>query len=189
MRRPGFWIIGGLIVLVGGLGWWLSREAKAPGFVVAKPETPAGVAVPSSLPRTQKPANPPASAELKKPARLIVPPGIAALAHRLHAPDHTAREDLEILQELLVLFRRSNNGRNPGGGLNEEIVDQMRGKNPKHLAVLPPDLPAIDAQDRLLDRWGTPYFFHPLSHDVLELRSAGPDRKLWTPDDVQLPGD
>jgi hypothetical protein len=38
----------------------------------------------------------------------------------------------------------------------------------------------------LLDRWGTPYYFHPIARNVLGLRSAGPDGKLWTADDVVL---
>jgi hypothetical protein len=53
--------------------------------------------------------------------------------------------------------------------------------------VLPPDLASIDAQGRLLDRWGTPYFFHAVSRTELEIRSAGPDGKLGTDDDVPLP--
>jgi hypothetical protein len=37
-----------------------------------------------------------------------------------------------------------------------------------------------------LDRFGTPYFFHPISETRIDVRSAGPDRKLWTEDDVWL---
>jgi hypothetical protein len=68
--------------------------------------------------------------------------------------------------------------------LNEEFVDQLRGKNSIGIAVLPATLSAIDAEGRLLDRWKTPYFFHPVSAKEMEVRSAGPDRKLWTEDDV-----
>ena len=35
-----------------------------------------------------------------------------------------------------------------------------------------------------VDPWGTPYFFHQLSSTEMEIRSAGPDKRLWTDDDV-----
>jgi hypothetical protein len=35
----------------------------------------------------------------------------------------------------------------------------------------------------LIDQWGTPYFFHQLSKVEMEIRSAGPDGVMWTPDD------
>ena len=56
-------------------------------------------------------------------------------------------------------------------------------------AFIPPGNPAINARGELCDRWGTPFFFHQLSGSQMEIRSAGPDRKLWTPDDeVLTPG-
>jgi hypothetical protein len=38
----------------------------------------------------------------------------------------------------------------------------------------------------MCDRWGTPYFFHQVSKTEMEIRSAGPDRRMWTGDDSQL---
>lgn len=92
--------------------------------------------------------------------------------------------DIAIIQELLTVYRRANGGSNPIGGSHEEIIEQMCGKNAKKLAVLPPDLHCINAEAQLLDRWGTPYFFHPLSGQVMEILSAGPDRQFWTEDDI-----
>ena len=37
---------------------------------------------------------------------------------------------------------------------------------------------------RLIDRWGTPWQIHPRAADSIDVRSAGPDRRLYTPDDV-----
>lgn len=108
----------------------------------------------------------------------------AEMARGLNAPGATGKDDLEILQALLDFFRKANQGANPVGGLNEEIADALRGKNALRLAVIPPELPLVNADGALLDRWGTPYFFHPQSRDILEIRSAGPDRKLWTADDM-----
>jgi hypothetical protein len=42
----------------------------------------------------------------------------------------------------------------------------------------------INARGELIDRFGTPYDFHPVSSELLEIRSAGPDKILETADDV-----
>ena len=64
--------------------------------------------------------------------------------------------------------------------------DLLMGRNRLGLALLPPDHPAVNPRGELCDRWGRPFFFHQLSGTRLELRSAGPDRQLWTGDDVVL---
>ena len=52
------------------------------------------------------------------------------------------------------------------------------------LVILPPDHPALGVDGRLRDRFGTPYFIHPRGHLAFEIRSAGPDRKMFTDDDI-----
>lgn len=116
---------------------------------------------------------------------VVLIPDLIATARHLHAPETTAHDDLQILQSILEGFRRVNDGANPVGGLNEEIVEKLCGKNSKRVAVFPVGHPSIDSEGRLRDRWGTPYFFHPVSRTLLEIRSAGPDGKLWTKDDVE----
>ena len=37
---------------------------------------------------------------------------------------------------------------------------------------------------QLVDRWGTPFWFHNNGPGKLEIRSAGPDKQLFTPDDI-----
>jgi hypothetical protein len=37
----------------------------------------------------------------------------------------------------------------------------------------------------LIDRWGTPYFFHALSGEHMEIHSAGPDRQFHSADDLR----
>lgn len=116
---------------------------------------------------------------------VVFVPDIFELARKLNHPDTNEEEDIAIVQELLAFYRRSNNGSNPDGGLNYSIVQELRGRNKKQLAVLPEDLPAINQDGELVDRWGSPYFFHPVSDQFMEIRSAGPDRTFWTRDDVQ----
>jgi len=83
------------------------------------------------------------------------------------------------------MFRdfRTRMGENPVG-TNAEIMHAMAGDNPKQLQLSPPDGSSLNEKGELLDRWGTPYFFHQLSKDLMEIRSAGPDRQMWTGDDI-----
>ncbi len=122
----------------------------------------------------------------RTPQGLYILPDMAETARRLHTPETTAEQDLEILQSLVAFYRTSNGGANPDGGLNQDIVSALRGQNANCLAVLPPDLGFFNAEGELLDRWGTPYWFHPISHTILEIRTAGPDKKLWSPDDIEI---
>jgi hypothetical protein len=74
-------------------------------------------------------------------------------------------------------------GGNPVG-TNADIVKELDGGNPKTARYLPSELKRLNEQGELIDAWGTPYFFHQLSAEEMETRSAGPDRELWTSDDV-----
>jgi len=67
---------------------------------------------------------------------------------------------------------------------NEDWADFFRGKNSAHERFLPDQHIALNSKGQLIDRWGTPLFFHALGGGRFEIRSAGPDRKLWTDDDI-----
>jgi hypothetical protein len=110
-------------------------------------------------------------------------PGVATPAVELNAPDHDPDRDIEILESVVSEYRRIF-GRNPPGGLNVEITAALTGQNPRRLAVLSPDSAALNAAGEVVDRWGTPFYFHPVSAVTMEVLSAGPDRLLWTSDDV-----
>ena len=71
-------------------------------------------------------------------------------------------------------------------GSNAEITAVLTGKNKLRYAAIPPGHPAINAAGELCDRWGTPFFFHAESGTRMGIRSAGPDKKMWTDDDVAL---
>ena len=77
-------------------------------------------------------------------------------------------------------------GGNPVG-TNAEITRALNGNNPTHSRFLD-GIPGaqVDANGSLIDQWGTPYFFHQLSATDMEVRSAGPDRIMWTSDDIIL---
>ncbi len=69
-------------------------------------------------------------------------------------------------------------------GSNAEITRALLGDNSKQVKTPVPSGSSINAEGELCDRWGTPYFFHQLSSNSMEVRSAGPDRKMWTGDDL-----
>jgi hypothetical protein len=75
-------------------------------------------------------------------------------------------------------------GENPVGD-NAEITAALSGKNLKQVNFLRDD-DGLRKNDKgeLLDAWGTPFFFHQVSGKVMEIRSAGEDRKMWTFDDL-----
>jgi hypothetical protein len=75
-------------------------------------------------------------------------------------------------------------GGNPVG-TNPEITSQLSGDNPKRINFVNPQPGArINANGELVDAWGTPYFFHQISASQMEIHSAGPDKVMWTSDDL-----
>lgn len=83
---------------------------------------------------------------------------------------------------LMIRDYRSTFGQNPVG-TNAEIMAAIMGKNPTHANLGPPEGMQLNEKGELIDRWGTPYFFHQISRDHMEIRSAGPDKILLTDDD------
>ena len=74
-------------------------------------------------------------------------------------------------------------GENPVG-TNAEIMRALMGANPHQATLGPPEGQTLNDKGELIDPWGTPYFFHQMSRDEMEIHSAGPDKIMGTPDDV-----
>lgn len=70
-------------------------------------------------------------------------------------------------------------------GLNPEITNALLGKNDKKIALLSANHGKINSNGELCDSWGSPYHFHSESLEELSIRSAGPDKKLFTADDIE----
>lgn len=104
----------------------------------------------------------------------------------LHAPDRTAVQDLQLLQEVFASWQTNFPREGNPVGSNAEITASLTGENRLRHALIPRRHPAINAEGELCDRWGTPYFFHQLSGTEMEIRSAGPDRRHYNEDDVVL---
>lgn len=93
-------------------------------------------------------------------------------------------EDLSAVDSTIRNFRAVL-GENPIGS-NAEITGALLGNNLKQIKLEVPAGSRLNSEGEMCDRWGTPYFFHQVSGTEMEIRSAGPDREMWTGDDSQM---
>ena len=122
------------------------------------------------------PATPSPSAARVLPGSVTEVPATATaedIAKDLSAVDSTIRNFQAVL------------GENPIGS-NAEITGALLGNNLKQIKLEVPAGSQVNGQGEMCDRWGTPYFFHQISKTEMEIRSAGPDRQMWTGDDSQM---
>ena len=97
-----------------------------------------------------------------------------------------APREAAILLEILEFYRQEF-GSFPAGQENADIMNALTGNNPRKLPIFPRPHPRIDALGRLLDAWGKPFIFHPVSSQHLEVLSCGPDGEIFTTDDIRVP--
>lgn len=114
-----------------------------------------------------------AAASVPDPAATPPDPHLAAASNDLH------RLRLTLGNFLLAV----KDPYRPPLGDNRDITRALTGGNRRGLALVPTNDTAF-RDGQLVDPWGTPYWFHPRAPDVIEIVSAGPDRKLFTGDDV-----
>jgi hypothetical protein len=141
------------------------------------PANPAGTTAATSTPGAgtaslpKSPANLAANAGMVEPASATVPPDIS--------PEIVVQNVRHAITQYGAMF-----GGNPVG-TNPEITAALAGNNPKQINFIQPEAGMrISESGELVDAWGTPLFFHQLSGADTEVRSAGPDLKMWTPDDL-----
>jgi hypothetical protein len=199
---------GGQTVPVGGAkiasDGGISPSAETPGIPpppapLAAPQAPtsaradvappsvAGTPVPAMRADSQNPLPP--TAVGTNSSGVFRPPTAGPMAAQPLAPSAAApaisTEGVAIeLDKVNLSLRdyRTIMGENPIG-TNSEIVQALNGGNPKKARLLQEGL-TQNGNGELVDRWGTPYFFHQLSKDQTQIRSGGPDRTMWTDDDI-----
>lgn len=163
MKRRVAWLA---VLLLAGLVWWLWPDSTE---VVAAPPKPE--------------ASPP----------VVEVGGLTVLRdsdfdRHYGAPDGTVTADLEavaaIWEAALLLVKDFDRYPLPD---NAAITAFLQGKNPHRVAWIRPGHPSVGADGELLDRWGSPLFFHRESARKTGYRSAGPDRVMWTGDDAEWP--
>jgi len=92
---------------------------------------------------------------------------------------------LENMRRAIINYGSTFSG-NPVGN-NSEIAAALNGENPKQIKFIDPEKGLrINGKGELVDSWGTPFFFHQLSATDTEVRSAGPDKIMWTADDLVI---
>jgi len=165
------WIKAILVCFI-GVGWFLSEDRSVPTARHDSKNLPAAIEVTSQKPAVEKP---------------LVGEGILK---GYAAASSTVRQDLTLVSHVLENFALLVKGDDPLPlGANEEIAAALRGRNRIQLRFVPDTSPIFNAKGQIVDRWGEPLYFHAISRDRLEIRSAGPDKIMWTPDDVQRQSD
>ncbi len=127
------------------------------------------------------------------PDRAAVPetPRVATAAESLLAgyadPASPPLDDLKKIHRVVTGYFSvvKDSAKHPIGG-NADLAAALRGENPNREIFLPADHPVFSADGLLLDRWGSPLVVHPQAWRELELRSAGPDRRPYSDDDLLL---
>jgi hypothetical protein len=94
----------------------------------------------------------------------------------------TPAQELDVISHVLDAYIETF-GALPAGENNAQIMNALRGNNPQSLGLFPYEHSRLDEQGQLKDPWDTPYFFHLISRTEIQIRSAGPDREMYTQDD------
>lgn len=179
-----------------------SKDTRATQPPVAQPTPPQPTSKsiaqqdlpPSSVnPADIAPASRPAAILTKSASKETSQPtaanALAKTADADRAPNPVSPEELAAaavdVDKVKLMFRdyRTRMGENPTG-TNAEIMKAVMGDNPKQARLGPPEGQQLNGNGELVDRWGTPYFFHQMSRNDMEIRSAGPDKQMWTGDDL-----
>jgi hypothetical protein len=152
-----------------------------PSTVDTPPPATAQLPVAPAAPATAAPAAAvTASVTPPPPAARVLPGSVNEIPA---APEEIA-EDLSAVDSAIRNYQAVH-GENPIGS-NTEITAALLGNNPKQIKLEVPAGSQLNGAGEMCDRWGTPYFFHQLSATEMEIRSAGPDRQMWTGDDAQM---
>ena len=172
------------LVIVGILAYRTSLPLVS-SSTTSDAKVPANSSIAQENPTENLPAKPPLVVEKASAPSLPAQPEGAS--HRPFIP-HPEPPDAPAKVALNAVALNVRNygfrfGGNPTGS-NAEITKALNGDNPAHAKYLPAEHTNISAQGELLDYWGTPYFFHQQSATETVIRSAGPDKKLYTVDDI-----
>ncbi|HUD47546.1 MAG TPA: hypothetical protein VMR33_11985 [Candidatus Baltobacteraceae bacterium] len=180
-----------VLVLVGVAFYFFFNSKKIPSLEILAPTTQelsaarnAGSPGAAFVSSAQTDSNSEAISSQGRPQ-----PGSLAARAGQFVPDSSPPADLSpetVMQNVRRAIRQYGEmfGGNPVG-TNPEITSQLSGNNPRHIDFITAQAGMrVDADGELIDAWGTPYFFHQISGAETEVHSAGPDKIMWTPDDL-----
>ena len=171
--------------------WFHDRGEKPPAKSVDAPETvavaPASQKVVAprptvAVPQTNEPAPAPlpgAVPDLPKLRMAANPTNWPKSGPQGLPPDIVLRNAKAAVTQYGSMFKGNPVGTNP------EITASLNGNNPKQVKFISLESGLqINEKGEMVDPWGTPFFFHQLSARDMEIRSAGPDKVMWTDDDL-----
>jgi len=158
-----------LSVIIVGVFFFFRKDPVAPP--APSPESPPVISVP--------------------PAAPDVPEALTLGDHILTAygsPTTGIRDDLRLFHNYLTNVFLLVKQRDPRHyATNEDLAQFLLGKNANQEAYLTNSHHIFNTETQLTDRHGTPLMIHPQSSRHLEIRSAGPDQKPYTKDDLVWP--
>jgi len=176
-----------LLVLAAGLGvvgaiifFWPSERERPP--IPASPDVSETAGAPAPALRAAAASiafNPPTPAEIASHPR-------SPLADALGSANVAPAAEPRLVYDLFRFYLREF-GSFPAGENNAQWINALRGSNPGRLPILPYDHPRLAPDGSLLDAWSEPFFIHQISQSQIQIRSAGPDRALFTTDDITFP--
>lgn len=170
MKRTG--LIALVVLVLLAIGIWLVRQSQPAPLANSTNESNATHATPSASPVTR--------------TNFLGETILRGYAETNLPPENDLTLIARLMESSLLLLKAAAN--RPLSA-NEDWADLLRGKNVAHEEFLPATHVALNDKGQLVDRWQTPLFFHALGGGRFELRSAGPDRKLWTADDIHRNAD
>lgn len=180
--------------------WWLhsSEKTPLPPQGLARPASTATQAAPPEPEAASTPAPAPVAESTPAPPVLVPASNAfstledyqqrrAEMPHKLPpaSPPVTGRTPETELGRVVFMVRdyRAAFGSNPVGS-NKEITRILLGDNERGTKFVDPSTVTVNAKGEMLDAWSHPYFFHAMSGKLMEIRSAGPDGKIFTADDL-----
>jgi hypothetical protein len=156
-------------IVVGAILVWRPWETAPEDHAEILPPPPATQPRKDSHPRVPAPSI---------PAPTVPPATLSAMSTEDIQKVRDAVDNLEfVLRDYSAALRG-----NPVG-TNAEITAALLGDNEKQLKLEIPGGSTLNDQGELCDPWGSPWFFHQMSATKTEIRSAGPDRKMYSEDD------
>lgn len=178
-------ILAGTVLLMAWWAWFGLRKSPSASVSPAPSSSPSPASA-SPIPSARS-AYDPSKPVLRRP----LPEEIAPLpshpeAMAVGSPALPKEQEPALVLRLFDYYRERF-GSYPTGSSNREFMNALCGGNQQRLAIFPLNHPRFNAEGELLDAWGTPFRFHSVSRQRLEVHSAGPDQKFFTEDDIYVP--
>jgi hypothetical protein len=176
-KRPGPYILILLLIVLGILTVWMLRVLNDPSIQKAVQKNKDSRSAPPPDPALQLIPPNPSAAGSPATDQLVLD-----LHQELLNKETPPERELEIIQDLLSQHQRALGSSSFGD--NNDVTRALVGDTGDGI-WLPRQSPRI-RNGELLDRWGTPYWFHANGVNQVEIRSAGPDQSLFTSDDIMI---